>query len=808
MMRFRPSAREIREQAHPCLAAGVCAILQLLGVAPATAQTNPKSASADSLQEVVVTATRREERLQDVPVSASVFTQERLDAQGLRSIDDLTRLTPGVTFERSGTGSTGNFNDEDSDINIRGVDSSAGASTVGVYVDDTPIQGRHITFTAFNAFPALFDVERVEVLRGPQGTLFGAGSEGGTLRFIQPAPDLHAYSAYVRSELATTQNGDPSYEFGAAGGGPLIENLLGFRLSASFRDDGGWVDHVDYRTGRVIDPSSNWQHTVVLRAALKWAPTGALTITPSFYYQQLTLGDTSAYWGELSDPVAEHFANGNAQNNPSTDPFAVTALKIEWNLGFAELTSNTSYFYRHQHSSEDYTQFDRTLFALTDVGPRPPLGDLGTSYDTDTQRNFYQEIRLQSLNPAAAVVWTTGLFYGHLNENTTEIVIDPNLNGEFDAFYGVPLCTPQAPCPNGQILTQPVARIIDEQYALFGDAAVRLTDAWKLTAGLRVARMQYRGDLEYYGPFLAPTVGPGTPLLGTGSGRDNPVTPKFVASYQPDAHDLFYANAAKGYRVGGVNGAVSFLCAPNLASIGLTAPPTTYSSDSLWSYEIGAKNNLFGGRLQIASSLFLIDWKNIQQAVYLTNCGQNFVENLGTVRSHGGDIELQARPLDSLQLGLSVAYVDAKYTRTVCGGPSACTGPGAPSLPVVSEGDRLPGAPWTILASGEYEFSRVLERTPYVRFDYQLSTAQTALLPIQNPNNGVSDPTFVGLPLIRTLAMRAGARWGGLDVSLFGQNLTDSHPVVFRTRDTNASDLFFSHSIRPRIIGITTTYRY
>ena len=123
----------------------------------------------NSLEEIVVTATRRAERLQDVAVSATAFTQEKLDIQGLRSIDDLTRLTPGVTFQRDATTAAGNFNDEDSDINIRGVDSTAGSSTVGIYIDDTPIQGRHISFTSFNAFPALFDLERVEVLRGPQG---------------------------------------------------------------------------------------------------------------------------------------------------------------------------------------------------------------------------------------------------------------------------------------------------------------------------------------------------------------------------------------------------------------------------------------------------------------------------------------------------------------------------------------------------------------------------------------------------------------------------------------------------------------
>jgi iron complex outermembrane recepter protein len=772
------------------------------------AQTSDRTPSEGGLEEIVVTATRRAERLQDVPVSATAFTQQTLDVEGLRNIDDLSRLTPGVTFQRDGTGTSANFNDEASDINIRGIDSTAGTSTTGIYIDDTPVQGRHISFTTFNAFPALFDVERVEVLRGPQGTLFGAGSEGGTVRFIQPAPDVHTYSAYARSELATTQNGAPSYELGGAFGGPIIDDRLGFRISAYGRTDGGWVDRVDYRTGQVTDKNSNWQQTVVVSGALKWAASDSITVTPSVYYQKITLGDTSAYWKDLSDPAAENFANGNAQRNPSTDPFYLAAVKLDWELGFAHLTSNTSYFSRNQHSLSDYTQFDRTLFGLTDVGPRPPAGDFGTSHDADTQNNFFQEIRLQSVDPTARVVWTGGFFYGHLDENTTETVIDQNLDSEYNAFYGAPLCTPQAPCPGGQILEQPVAKVIDKQYALFGDATVRLTDAWKATAGIRVARTEYTGDIVYYGPFFAPDVGAATPLTSAGSGSATPVTPKAVLSYQADTNSLYYASAAKGYRVGGINGAVSSLCGPNLASIGLNAPPDTYSSDSLWSYELGAKNTLLGGRLQINASVFVIDWSNIQQAVYLTGCGQNFVENLGKVRSHGGDLELQVRPIEPLQLGFSVAYMDAKYTKTVCAGPSSCTGANPAAQPVVTDGDRLPGAPWTIITSAEYSFPSMQGRKPYLRADYQVSTAQTAELPIQDPNNGVSDPMFTGLPKIETLQVRAGIRWNGFDLSLFGNNLTDAHPLLSQTRDTTASDLFFAHSIRPRTVGVTATYRY
>jgi iron complex outermembrane receptor protein len=264
----------------------------------AAAQTAPTLATdtaGDSpLQEIIVTAQRRDERLQDVPISITAFTQQTLDQQGLRSIDDLTRLSPGITFQRTGTNANGNYNDEFSDINIRGIDSQAGTSTTAIYIDDTPIQGRHIGYGGINAFPALFDLDRVEVLRGPQGTLFGASAEGGAVRFITPQPGMTADSGYVRSELATTRNGDPSYELGAAAGGPIIDNVLGFRVSASFRRDGGWVDRADYTLlpnavnpalptpvpSGVTESDANWQQTVTLRGALKWMASDVLSITP------------------------------------------------------------------------------------------------------------------------------------------------------------------------------------------------------------------------------------------------------------------------------------------------------------------------------------------------------------------------------------------------------------------------------------------------------------------------------------------------------------------------------------------------
>jgi iron complex outermembrane receptor protein len=718
-----------------------------IDTAPATA----------ALEEIVVTATRREERLQDVPVSVTAYTQERLDVQGVRDIDALTRLSPGVTFSRNGSGTSANYNDENSDLSIRGIESTAGTSTTGIYIDDTPIQSRHIGFGTFNAFPVLFDLDRVEVLRGPQGTLFGAGSEGGTIRFISPEPGLRDYSGYVRSEFATIRGGDPSYEMSAATGGPLVEDTLGFRVSASYRRDGGWVDRVDPRTGTSVDARSNWHETVSFRAAVKWVPADSMAITPSFYYQEFKIHDTAAYWPLLSDTRASDFNNGNAGGDSSTDPFYLAAIRFDWDLNRVRLTTNTSYYSRNQHAITDFSQFDRIVYGLPEpYAPIPPPGVTASDRNSDLQDNFFEEIRIQSGTSASRLTWTLGLFYGHQRENNPETIIDPTLDEEYAAVYGSPFCSVSAPCPGGQIYTQPVFQVIDRQFAAFGDATLKFTDTLKLTGGLRISDVRTDGVAQFYGPFVGAGVGPTTPINSSGSESEHPVTPKVVLSYEPDRDRLMYFSAAKGYRIGGINPAVGSICSTDLTSIGLQQVPSQYGSDSLWSYELGTKNSLLQQRLVVNASIFTIDWSQIQQNVYLPTCGQQFTANLGRVRSYGGDLAVQFRPISDLQLGLTAAYLGAKYTRTVCAGRVPCVGNGATALPVVSDGDRLLGAPWTIDFSVEYTFSPIAGTKPYARIDAQFTTAQTAKLASQDPSNGVSDPTIPGLPHTNFVALRAG----------------------------------------------------
>jgi outer membrane receptor protein involved in Fe transport len=774
----------------------VTVMLAALGLRPlaAVAQSAQSEQSvSEGLQEIVVTAERREERLQDVPVSLSAYSQEDLDTQGVRSIDDLSRVTPELYFQRMGLSGASNYNDENSDIAIRGIDSSAGASTTAVYLDDTPLQTRHLGFSTVNAFPELFDLDRVEVLRGPQGTLFGASAEGGAVRYISPEPSLRTDSGYVRSELATTQDGAPSYELGAAAGGPIVPDVLGFRVSASFRDDGGYVDRVNYRTLQTVEPNSNWQTTATLRAALKYAPTDELAITPSFYYQQLHLNDTGAYWPLLSNPGSGEFRNGNAGSDSSHDPWYVAAVKVEWNPGSVRLTSDTSYFSRHQSDTSDYTQFDRTAFL---GNPFPPLGDFASAYFTDRQHNFIEDARLESADADSRLSWVAGIYYAHVSENATEYIADPNLPGEILAATGTPFLPPASQF-GGFIYAQNPWSQIDKTVALYGQTDIKLTQKIKATLGLRVENAYTEGAQYYGGAFVGPVA-----ATAAGSSTQHPVTPKAGLSYQPDADNLFYASAAKGYRIGGINAQLGGLCAPALAPLGLTTTPSTYHSDSLWSYEIGGKNTFFNHRLQIDSSIYFIDWKNIQQNIPLAICGLEFTTNLGAATSKGLDVDVRFKATDHLLLRVAGGYTDAHYTKTIFAS-AADTG-----LPIVSNGDHLPSAPWNIDLSGDYQFPAFNTRSPYVRVDYQLSTAQRSLLQLQDPANANSDPTIPGLPETQALSMRAGIKWSGFDVSLFGNNLLNTHPLLFSSHDTLVSPLYFDHTWRPRTVGVNLGYRY
>src|SRR5882757_2082520 len=248
------------------------------------------ASAADSLEEVVVSATKRNEFLSTVPMSISVLSPEDLEASGIQGVGGIAAVTTGIEYDFSSQYGPGIL----SNIAIRGISADKGDATTGIYVNDTPIQTPHTTFG--NAYPATFDLAQVEVLRGPQGVLFGRGAEGGAIRFITNEPSTTTVSQLYRSEVSTTDHGGTSIELGAAAGGPLVAGVLGARVSAWYRDDGGYVNRVDPFTGAVVDANSNRSASRAVRISIAFEPNDSVRITPSFSYQSMNLHDTPVFY--------------------------------------------------------------------------------------------------------------------------------------------------------------------------------------------------------------------------------------------------------------------------------------------------------------------------------------------------------------------------------------------------------------------------------------------------------------------------------------------------------------------------------
>jgi outer membrane receptor protein involved in Fe transport len=751
---------------------------------------NPNAAAGATtgLNEIIVTAQKRTERLQDVPISVSVYTQALMDAQGTRQIDDIARLTPGLTFFRG----TINNNSESSDIAIRGIDSTAGAATTGIYVDDVPIQSRHLSFGTFNAYPQLFDIDRVEVLRGPQGTLFGSGSEGGTVRFITPEPGLSQYSMYARSELGFTDGAAPVEEIGLAGGGPVVNDELGFRASVSYRHEGGYVDRIDWHTQEIADKDSNAATTKTARLAFKWAANEHLTITPSIYYQYRYVGDATSWWSiqpgtPPPDPTGGQFTatlrNGNEIAQPSTDEFTLSAVRVDWDFGSVRLVSSSSYYKRNQSAVSDYSSVDRAIFL---GNPYPPQPVTAPGYWADNQNNWTEEVRLESNDAASRISWTTGVFYQNAKENTIENVYDPALLMEIGQ-----------PVADGYIYKQDPFSSVDKQVALFGQADLKATDHLKFTLGLRVSQAKFEGQAFYSGFVVGP------PVSSSVSITEHPITPKFGATYQFDPDNLLYATVAKGYRIGGANPDIGQFC--NFTPYGLTNVPPQYSSDTVWSYELGTKNTWDDRRLLLDASVYFIKWNNIQQNVAL-QCGFQFTENLGAANSKGFDVQTQFKVSDALTVGGTFGYTDAYYTQTVFATQVAAETPGFFSI--VQDGNHLPAAPWTLALFSQVNFP-LFARSGYVRGDYQYSAKQTATIATQDLANGAIPGNVPPIPSTSYASLRAGLKWASFDVSLFAQNLFNSQPKISVVNNAGVpSPLFQDITWRPLTIGMTALYRY
>lgn len=758
-----------------------------LGNAIAGAQESSQQSAQQNgprLEEIVVTATRRAEDLTKVPMSVTAFSTHDMDRLDIQDMSDIARYTPGVTFDSSGASNN---------ISIRGISSNVGFATTAVYIDDTAVPMRsNNLYSTGTAFPYVFDLDRVEVLRGPQGTLFGAGAEGGAIRFITPQPSLSTYSLYSQAQAGFTDYGSPSYQAGIAAGGPLVPGEVGGRVSLFYRNDGGYIDHQSILPGGVDTPDSNSDDTIVGRAALTIAPTGALRITPSVFFQDYHINDADTFNDPFSNPSAGYFRNQNVLRTPRTDRFMLPALRIELRLPQATFISLSSYFDRSNPNVIDYTEIIPALLGLSPY-PTGPGQQALTQVDT-SQDVITQEFRLQSPDSSDPLRWTVGTYFSRDRLDTFESAYQPylatliqNLTGlSLEQVFGIGLI-------DGGYEFEGRVVSYDTQTAGYGQVDYRLFNRFTLTAGVRVSRTKFDFNEYQEGVFA------GGYQVQSGSQSQTPVTPKFVASYQMNPNNLFYASVAKGFRMGGVNAPIAATpgCTAELGALGLGSAPPTFNSDTTWSYEVGAKDTLLDHKLRIATSLYHIDWLGIQQSVYLPECGQGFVGNLGSATSNGADFSLTGVVGQHLILSLALGYDDAEYNQTVASGP----------VILAKKGEALTDqAPWMGTVAADYTFAVWGEKEAYLHGDFQ----HTDHYPHMTPGTYSYDPALVltNQPRNQQLNLRTGLRWAGWDLSLYANNVFNDFPILDYEHTTAASPLFDQTTLRPRTIGITAYYRY
>ncbi len=842
--------REVQPKSASNLRMKLSAMLASLMASIAAAQPAP---GGDALEEVVVTATRRNDTVHNIPLSIAAVSNETLEAQGIKSAQDIARIVPSLRITTTAGTSATPF------VSIRGIRSSAaGAATTGIYIDDVALQQRTlIALGTGPAFPQMFDLERVEVLRGPQGTLYGGSSEGGTVRFITTQPSFTDYSGYVRGEGSQVEEGGTNYEGGFRFGGPIVEDKLAFSLTAWKRQDAGYIDHISRFTGNVIGEDTNTVEHNLVHLQLGWKPSERSKVTLAYYYSDNLVDDTDLFWFDIpayssrvgpatgANPQGTTYNYGPYSYGPYTSNFntqigdlfytsdaeikpvvsdtynymRLPSLTLDFDFDKISVKSVTSFF---DYATESHPDFGHATLALTGgtgfVGGFNGLPNTSSlianlplyasKFDTRGRvETWAEELRFASTDSDARLSWVAGIYYSDTSMDT-----NGQLNANFftDAVnairFGISTRSPQAMV----MLTDQTAT--ETQLAGFGEATYKITDKLLLTGGLRYTRNEFTFHLLQAGAFFG--LGNTLETVAQGTIEEDPVTPKVGLQYILNENTNFYINAAEGFRPGGVNQALGPICDAALAVAGYpSGAPLTFKSDSLWSYELGAKTRGWNGRAALNGSIFYIDWSDVQTQIS-PGCGLSFTANASKVVSKGFDLDGSIRVLSNLTLSASLTYIDAKNEGDVRVSPTTI---------LIGDGDPVTFTPeWTGSVSALFDFN--LGSLPfYIRGDYQF---QSSFEQGQGPTTAVYLPDLTHVPPAEFMSARAGVTINKIDVSVFVDNLTGSTDLLAKSGPSGVTGraqcidlpactnyrkyipLGNGFTYRPRTWGVSASYRF
>ena len=796
-----------RSKAAWCVGGLVCAL-------GATAPAQTPAAGADQIPEVIVTAQRRSESLQDVPLSITAIDARGLEQKAIYSFVDYGGKVPNLAFADTGDGSG-----TARTISIRGI---SGDGTTGFYIDETPVPD--------SIDPRIVDIQRIEVLRGPQGTLYGARSMGGTVRLITEQPDLNAVSGRVRVSGGKTAHAvNPDYGVDGAFNIPLIQDRMALRGVMFYQHDAGFfkrrylANPADVAnlppnanpttlgglpTATTEDVGRMISYGGALSLAIK--PNDALMITPRLMYQQsksngLLYADRGAYPAPppgtpvTVDMHPAGYMQDRFFNLPerSDDVWTLASVGVKYDAASAAFLSSTSYFDRTVDETEDQSDFIwQNLLAPFDG---IPLGDANnpatpaykavpiatTIRELKQIHRFVQEFRVTS-KLSGPWQYVAGLYFSDTRGRVPYAgyyppSIAPGISqtGGF-VVTGIPgLPIPVNPLIPDEIFGQDYQTRVSEP-AIYGELSYHIDPRWVVTGGLRGYRIKTEtgGYLEGIAFGGARLNDPRTSFSESG------VNPKIGLDFKPASDKLLYAQIARGFRPGGLvpsipgNSTVDPLgCFGQLTALGYTNANQTksFKSDTLWNYELGAKTAWADNRVTLDAAAFLVKWKKIQQSVALP-CGFQFRANSGAAEIKGAEMEAHVRPVAGLDLAAGLGYQRARITEA------------SPLLPQLKVGDRVYQVPdWTGNASATYTVA--------------LGDAQSfaGTLSYSYTGDSVSASVNANFPRVRPsyhlVDLRLAYDLRNYELALVGKNLTNTEANLGDNRSLAAETVG-----RPRIV--------
>ena len=717
----------------------------------ANAQNQAKSQKVKNLEEVVVTANDQTEKLSQVGGAISVITGDDLQNMGASSFQDYMNYVPGVSLESYGRpGQT--------QVSIRGISSQSVGATTAVYVDDIPISQSSNESQGAAYTPDLdpSDLDSVEVLKGPQGTLYGASSLGGLIRYVTKEPSLTSSELETSEDVSSIDGGGLGYKLQAAGSTPIINNVMAVRLSAYSQQNGGFIDNTLLGQNNV-NRSTAWG----FNASLLYQPIEQLQIKLNAIVQ-----NTQAHGIDEVDynldtvpppfiPVYGDLKNERYIEQPSHVDNRIYSASIHYDFGSFNLVSATGYTQQRIDSVLDVTDIYGEAYSSY-LGNIPGNGDtigLNTGYNIN---KFTQEVRLQS-KQNDTFDWTVGTFFQNESSNDLAQVEVRNAAGVLQPY---PIGIPLESASNNDL----------KEYAGFVNATYYLAPSFDISAGYRYSAIDQHNDLLMtgllYNPVEPSFLGMTTTLL-----NNDVNTYSLGARWRLSPHVMLYARAASGFRPGGDRTLPPVAVAEGLAP--------TYNPDSVWSYELGMKAGAFDNRLSINVDAFWINWRNIQNLQLID--GFYVQGNAGAARSRGVETDFQVQPLKGLTVTGSFAYTDAVYTQ------------GNIALGIVP-GDPLNAiAKYTSSLRADYEVPLSGSWSGFVGGDVQYRGRELDLVNVEMPSY-----TLVGL--------HVGAENDTLRGEFYVTNLTNDRGLLGTT--TGNVMPYAWAVVQPRTIGLRFTQTF